>query len=177
MPNVSGSDFMDTRDVPRGAVAEVTYHSTAVKTFRRMHVYTPPGYDTKNDKYPVFYLLHGAGDSDDAWSSVGRAGFILDNQVSGVGGHDAVFPGQVGDFVAQLGVFAVQPNFIEQISHPPCRPQAGNEIVFGTFGREMGFIGELLFGAIDGAFDGDRGIAFARIASDEHQLFAFEKVG
>ena len=79
---VSGSDFMDTRDVPRGAVAEVTYHSTALNTFRRMHVYTPPGYDTKNDKYPVFYLLHGAGDSDDAWSSVGRAGFILDNLIA-----------------------------------------------------------------------------------------------
>ena len=79
---VSGSDFMDTRDVPRGAVAEVTYNSTALKTFRRMHVYTPPGYETKNDKYPVFYLLHGAGDSDDAWSTVGRAGFILDNLIA-----------------------------------------------------------------------------------------------
>ena len=31
---------------------------------------------------PVFYLLHGAGDSDDAWSSVGRAGFILDNLIA-----------------------------------------------------------------------------------------------
>jgi enterochelin esterase family protein len=36
----------------------------------------------KNDKYPVFYLLHGAGDSDDAWHSVGRAGFILDNLIA-----------------------------------------------------------------------------------------------
>src|SRR5688572_5365636 len=74
-----GSEFMDTRNVPRGSIGEVTYYSTSLKTFRRMHVYTPPGYETKNDKYPVFYLLHGAGDSDDAWSSVGRAGFILDN--------------------------------------------------------------------------------------------------
>jgi enterochelin esterase family protein len=80
---VPGSDLMDTRDVPRGAVAEVTYHSTALKTFRRMHVYTPPGYETRNDRYPVFYLLHGAGDSDDAWSTVGRAGFILDNLIAG----------------------------------------------------------------------------------------------
>ena len=79
---VPGSDFMDTRDVPRGAVAEVTYHSTALNTFRRMHVYTPPEYELKNDKYPVFYLLHGAGDSDDAWSTVGRAGFILDNLIA-----------------------------------------------------------------------------------------------
>jgi enterochelin esterase family protein len=76
---VPGSEFMDTRNVPRGSIAEVTYYSTSLQTFRRMHVYTPPGYETKSDKYPVFYLLHGAGDSDDAWSSVGRAGFIVDN--------------------------------------------------------------------------------------------------
>ena len=103
---VSGSDFMDTRDVPRGAVAEVTYNSTALKTFRRMHVYTPPGYETKNDKYPVFYLLHGAGDSDDAWSTVGRAGFILDNLIASKkakpmivvmpGGHTRRGPGGTG---------------------------------------------------------------------------------
>ena len=47
-----------------------------------MHVYTPPGYETGTAKYPVFYLLHGAGDSDDAWTSVGRAGFILDNLIA-----------------------------------------------------------------------------------------------
>src|SRR5690606_26042227 len=32
--------------------------------------------------YPVFYLLHGAMDSDDSWSTVGRAGFIVDNLLS-----------------------------------------------------------------------------------------------
>ncbi len=79
---VPGSDFMDTRNVPHGAVAEVTYHSTALGAFRRMHVYTPPGYQTGTIRYPVFYLLHGAGDSDDAWTSVGRAGFILDNLIA-----------------------------------------------------------------------------------------------
>ena len=46
---------------------------------RRMHVYTPPGYDTGKSRYPVFYLLHGGGDEDSGWSTVGRAGFILDN--------------------------------------------------------------------------------------------------
>jgi enterochelin esterase family protein len=30
----------------------------------------------------VFYLLHGAGDSDHAWTSVGRANFILDNLIA-----------------------------------------------------------------------------------------------
>jgi enterochelin esterase-like enzyme len=79
---VPGSEFMDTRDVQHGAVAAVTYYSKALGRFRRMHVYTPPGYERGRGKYPVFYLLHGAGDSDEAWSSVGRAGFILDNLIA-----------------------------------------------------------------------------------------------
>jgi enterochelin esterase-like enzyme len=80
--HVPGSEFADTKNVPHGAVAAVTYYSTALAQFRRMHVYTPPGYERGSDKYPVFYLLHGAGDSDDSWTSVGRAGFILDNLIA-----------------------------------------------------------------------------------------------
>ncbi|MHB8520054.1 MAG: esterase [Limisphaerales bacterium] len=79
---VPGAEFMDTREVPHGAVAAVTYYSTTLKRFRRMHVYTPPGYELGKGRYPVFYLLHGAGDSDDSWTSVGRAGFILDNLIA-----------------------------------------------------------------------------------------------
>ena len=44
-----------------------------------MHVYTPPGYEGGTEKYPVLYLLHGGGDEDSGWSTIGRAGFILDN--------------------------------------------------------------------------------------------------
>jgi enterochelin esterase family protein len=79
---VPGAAFMETRDVPHGAVASVTYYSKTLEKFRRMHVYTPPGYETSSRKYPVFYLLHGAGDCDDSWTSVGRAGFILDNLIA-----------------------------------------------------------------------------------------------
>jgi enterochelin esterase family protein len=80
---VPGSDLFDTKPVPRGAVAEVTYSSASLGMFRRMHVYTPPGYETSGGrKYPVLYLLHGAGDSDDSWSTAGRAGFILDNLIA-----------------------------------------------------------------------------------------------
>jgi enterochelin esterase-like enzyme len=80
--HVPGSDFADTKNVPHGAVAAVSYYSSALGTFRRMHVYTPPGYERGSDKYPVCYLLHGAGDSDDSRTSVGRAGFILDNLIA-----------------------------------------------------------------------------------------------
>src|SRR5437773_4063495 len=79
---VAGSDVFDTRNVPHGAVASVHYYSTALGGIRRTHVYTPPGYETSRERYPVFYLLHGAGDVDDSWSSVGRAGFILDNLIA-----------------------------------------------------------------------------------------------
>ena len=82
MVYVPGSDFMDTKEVPHGSVAEVPYYSTALKAWRRLHVYTPPGYETNNEKYPIFYLLHGAGDSDDSWTTVGRANFILDNLIA-----------------------------------------------------------------------------------------------
>jgi enterochelin esterase-like enzyme len=80
--HVPGADFMDTKPVPHGAVAAVTYYSSALKRFRRMHVYMPPGYETSAQRYPVFYLLHGAFDCDDSWWTVGRAGFILDNLIA-----------------------------------------------------------------------------------------------
>lgn len=79
---VPGSEFMDTKNVPHGAVAAVTYYSSTLQRFRRLHVYTPPGYEAGEGRFPVFYLLHGAFDCDDSWTSVGRAGFILDNLIA-----------------------------------------------------------------------------------------------
>jgi enterochelin esterase family protein len=80
--HVPGSGISDTKDVPHGAVAEVTYKSISLGMFRRMHVYTPPGYEKGSERYPVLYLLHGGTENDDTWSSVGRAGFILDNLIA-----------------------------------------------------------------------------------------------
>jgi enterochelin esterase-like enzyme len=79
---VPGSELFDTKNVPHGAVAAVTYYSAPLTRHRRMHVYTPPGYESGNSRYPVLYLLHGAGDSDEAWTSVGRAATILDNLIA-----------------------------------------------------------------------------------------------
>jgi enterochelin esterase-like enzyme len=71
--------FEETKNVPHGDIRLVWYQSTTLGQQRRMHVYTPPGYDGGSQRYPVFYLLHGGGDEDSGWSTVGRAGFILDN--------------------------------------------------------------------------------------------------
>jgi enterochelin esterase family protein len=79
---VPGSEDFDTRDVPHGAVSIATYRSKTLDRFRRMHIYTPPGYEKGEGKFPVFYLLHGATDSDASWSTVGRAGAILDNLIA-----------------------------------------------------------------------------------------------
>ncbi|QHT67364.1 esterase [Rhodocytophaga rosea] len=81
MMAVSGQEtaFQDNKSVPHGEVRQVWYQSTSLDMPRRMHVYTPPGYEKSNTKYPVFYLLHGGGDDDSGWSTVGRANFILDN--------------------------------------------------------------------------------------------------
>jgi enterochelin esterase family protein len=73
------AEFEDNKDVPHGEVRQVWYHSSTLDTQRRMHVYTPPGYDGGSERYPVFYLLHGGGDEDSGWNTIGRAGFILDN--------------------------------------------------------------------------------------------------
>ena len=58
---VPGSELFDLKDVPHGAVAEVTYHSSTLKKFRRMHVYTPPGYEKGQGEYPVLLLAAWGG--------------------------------------------------------------------------------------------------------------------
>jgi enterochelin esterase family protein len=44
-----------------------------------VYVYTPPGYETSRDRYPVLYLLHGNGQIEASWTWTGRANVILDN--------------------------------------------------------------------------------------------------
>jgi enterochelin esterase family protein len=74
------SDFMAHRDVPHGALHEHWYQSSAIGAQRRVIVYTPPGYDARDEKeYPVLYLMHGRSADETYWPRVGRANFILDN--------------------------------------------------------------------------------------------------
>lgn len=89
-----------------------------MRSSRRLHVYTPPGYEANTQRYPVFYLLHGAGDTDHAWTSVGRAGFILDSLIASgkalpmivvmPAGHQpapAAPPQPVADWTALVGMW------------------------------------------------------------------------
>ena len=70
-------------DVPHGEVHHRFYASKIVGDQRDFYVYTPPGFDPKgNTKYPVLYLLHGYSDMADAWTTMGKANFILDNLIA-----------------------------------------------------------------------------------------------
>ena len=76
-------DYYKVNDVPHGTVSKVWYESPTLNLTRRMTVYTPAGYDkNKKQKYPVFYLLHGAGGDEEAWMDLGRTSQILDNLIA-----------------------------------------------------------------------------------------------
>ena len=65
----------------RGNLSQVWYDSPTIGVTRRMFVYTPYGYENNKGKYPVLYLLHGAGGDEDAWSTMGRTCQIMDNLI------------------------------------------------------------------------------------------------
>lgn len=71
--------FWAHRDVPHGTVSTITYKSSTLGEERQMHVWTPAGYVASGKAIPVFYLIHGAGDSDADWTGIGCAADILDN--------------------------------------------------------------------------------------------------
>lgn len=75
-----GVDFYQVKNVPQGEVRERRYFSKTTGQWRRIFVYTPPGYDTNPaTRYPVLYLQHGAGEDERGWPNQGRVGIILDN--------------------------------------------------------------------------------------------------
>jgi len=75
-------DFYEMKHVPHGDVREHWIYSDITESFRRMFVYTPPGYDDSAARYPVLYLQHGGGETEAEWTHAGRANFILDNLIA-----------------------------------------------------------------------------------------------
>ncbi len=69
----------EVRNVPHGKVTQISYRSAAFSAQRRYFVYTPPGYETRADKLPALYLLHGYSDDDSSWTAVGKANIIADS--------------------------------------------------------------------------------------------------
>jgi enterochelin esterase-like enzyme len=80
----AGSGYYAVKDVPHGDVRTRRYYSTVTNSWRKMVIYTPPGYDVnQSEKYPVLYLLHGGGEDERGWSAQGKTDLILDNLIAG----------------------------------------------------------------------------------------------
>jgi len=75
-------DLYSVNDVPHGTVTRRWYDSPRLGRDRRMTIYTPPGYENSETRYPVLYLLHGAGGDEEAWITLGRTAQILDNLIA-----------------------------------------------------------------------------------------------
>jgi enterochelin esterase family protein len=71
--------YLRVRPIPHGKVQTVPYKSKSLGADRQMVVYTPPGYETSSTRYPVLYLLHGAGSTETSWTERGKAHVILEN--------------------------------------------------------------------------------------------------
>lgn len=76
------ADLYKVNNVPHGTVARRWYESPSLDKTRRLTIYTPPGYENSSEKYPVLYLLHGAGGDEEAWITLGRTAQILDNVIA-----------------------------------------------------------------------------------------------
>ena len=64
-----GSTYYSIQDVPHGQVREVWYNSKVTGTWRHALVYLPPDYQrSPQRRYPVLYLLHGAGGNYTEWT-------------------------------------------------------------------------------------------------------------
>ena len=74
--------WQQMRNVPHGIVQRLEYQSKSINKAREAIVYLPPGYDGGTDRYPVLYLLHGAGGDESVWNERMQANVILDNLIA-----------------------------------------------------------------------------------------------
>jgi enterochelin esterase-like enzyme len=70
--------------VAQGKLVEIKYPSSSTGKLRPAVIYTPPGY-LQDRRYPVLYLLHGAGTDQTGWAKGGHVRAILDNLISAGG--------------------------------------------------------------------------------------------
>ena len=70
------------RDIPHGSMDWNLHHTTAYNDTHEFLVYLPPGYFQSTARYPVLYLVHGAGDTAMGWGTAGAANLILDSLIA-----------------------------------------------------------------------------------------------
>lgn len=126
----NGLEFDDAKPVPHGTIRIETYNSKAIGAPRTLWIYTPPGYDRGNTRYPVFYLLHGSGNIDSSWMLTGRANYIMDNLIAEGKAKPMIIVNPLG--YARQGVgLGPEPT----APSPPAGP--GGAVGGGLFGKDL----------------------------------------
>ncbi len=75
--------FATSAEAQQGRVLEAqTFHSDALDRDWPYTIYLPPGYDSSERAYPVFYLLHGLGANHTSWVRIGNANTIADSMIA-----------------------------------------------------------------------------------------------
>lgn len=74
--------FYALKDVPHGHMQHIIFPSKSTNLQRAAVVYTPPGYEKDNTKYPVLYLQHGWGENETSWAVQGKTNLIMDNMIA-----------------------------------------------------------------------------------------------
>ncbi len=110
-----GVDFYSLQQVPHGNVLIKNYFSKTADSWRKVYIYTPPGYDRDSSmRYPVLYLQHGGGEDQRVWIEMGDANLILDNLLA---------QGRVKPMIVVMETSAVGP----PMPMPPVRGPVGSE--------------------------------------------------
>ena len=75
--------FTAGADAQQGRVLEgQTFHSDVLDRKWAYTIYLPPGYESSERAYPVFYLLHGLGGDHTGWVRYGRADMTADSLIA-----------------------------------------------------------------------------------------------
>lgn len=75
-------DLYALKDVPHGNMQHIIFTSKSTNLQKAAVVYTPPGYEKGNTKYPVLYLQHGWGENETSWAVQGKTNLIMDNMIA-----------------------------------------------------------------------------------------------
>lgn len=127
-----GEDFYLPKPVPKGEVRERWYLSKTTGQWRRIFVYTPPGYDQEmQTRYPVLYLQHGGGEDERGWPNQGHMSHIMDNLIA--------------EKQAVPMIVVMEKGYAKKPGEPevPLRPPPGREAMPPDFRRMFGALEEV----------------------------------
>jgi enterochelin esterase-like enzyme len=134
-----GLEFDDAKDVAHGTVRLETYHSKAIGAPRTLWIYTPPGYERGATRYPVFYLLHGAGNIDSSWMLTGRANYIMDNLIAEGKARPMIIVNPLGYARQGVGTGPDRPQDVAPQGRGGTPPAPGTPAALpgGPFGKDL----------------------------------------